>query len=397
MLIAGSTGFALFARNSLPSGGASKSSTSQTTIKNGSQTGSSQAAQRADSLELLNGSVLPPISSSLTTPETKTPLINDTLPVSYEGWSVTGDLGDLQPDIDWFQANSSGLTLNDQTCSALALGGVSCGPYQKANLQHTSNFTEVEAGMNNLPANLTAFSIDVDIPYYPFFQSCVFNSSQSGCSYEGSTPMLAANWALNAYGPITSYSIALNVAEIRNGTANALSIGASYDQTLCSVVGCDNDGPRQLNSSFLEGFSSFHRLAIVTDRSTYIEMFVDGRLIYSNHNAESFFSSAKSGFGVAFYQYTSVNNETTSTTWSNFSAYPGPDIIVAGLSAQMDVRVTGAEGFNAVADPNQSGVAVVNVISSPSNLTLAVEENGRTITTFQGQLAAGCYLEFFAH
>jgi hypothetical protein len=350
-----------------------------------------QSSEKGDVLSIASAGTPSPVFYNLTATQGRTNIGNDVAPVPYYGWQITGDLGDLQPDVAWFSSNVSGLTLSDQTCSG-SVNKLDCGPYEKVNQQHTANFTEIGATLNDLPENLTTFSINVDIPSYTFFQSCAYNVSSTGCSYEGTGPMVVANFALATYRAVSSFTFAVNVAEVWNGSSIALATGWSAAQTLCSVNGCDTDGSYALNETVIGNFTGFHRLTIVTDRASYLEMFADDRLVYSNHNLESLLMDSQ--FSVEFYQFTSVNNETSSTTWSNFVALGSPDISVSGLSQGMVATIKGPGGFTSSSSPNASGVAVLDASACPADLTVAVEENGEILAMYPETIDTGTALDF---
>lgn len=385
IIIASTIGLTLFPKSS-PVG---QPSTSQSSNLSSVRTSSSDG-QSPWSLELVNQSTT--ISSNLTSWQLKTPIQTDEVGLTYEGWQLSG-LADLQPDVASFSANGSGFTFSDQTCDGNQ--PKDCGPYETWNVQHVSNFTELGAGLLNVPSDLVVFSIYVDVPYYSFFQSCSFNVSREGCSYEGSGPMLGADLELDTSGPTDSNSISVGLMEVRNNSSGTISLlaEASSDSIVCSPEGCTNEGIIPLNSTTLPSFTSLHKLTIVTNRKSFIQLYVDDTPVYSSAAVPVDLSVGAES--LDFYQFTSVNNETSSTTWSNFSAYSSPDVTVSGLSQKMQVVIAGPDGFKVSSSPNSTGFAVADVALSPSDLSVSVNQTGQdeqTIAALSQTVDAGATL-----
>jgi len=239
--------------------------------------------------------------------------------------------------------------------------------------------------LQELPANTTLYSIYAYIPFHDYYSTCNrdYGNGGFGCVYE-LYPSDSAALAVDVAG---NY-VVVSVAEICNSpcTTNGLQMSAFTSQGGDSVV-------KTLAMQDNPVFSPLHKLTIATDRKTFIDFYVDNTLLYSN----STMPIDLSGFGsaVELSQRTSINNETSSVTWSNFSAYPSSQLSVSGLSAGMNVVVNGTNGFNETVPANfSSGFAVANVSLQPTNLTISVQSNGTTIATFATSVSVGAELRF---
>jgi hypothetical protein len=334
------------------------------------------------------------IFSNLSIPQPRTPIEVDMQGLEYHGWEING-LADLQPDVAWFSANKTGFTLSDQTCD----GPVpkDCGPYETWNgQQQNSNYTELGAGLYDVPENLTNFSIYVSIPYYSFFDSCVYSTNSAGCSYEGSSPEVVAGFEIAVSGTSTTNSISINIAEVRGNESspNELLISADSNSIVCGAEGCSGVAPATLNRTVVPLFTPSHEFSIETNDNSSISLYVDRMLVYSNNSMQNFFK-AGTGLALGFYQLTSVNNETSSTTWSNFSAYSdrAANITVTGLSPKMWLEIIGPGGFEQVSgSANSTGVATVDVSQVPGDLELNILEGSSVVARFDGTVSAGAAL-----
>ncbi len=305
------------------------------------------------------------------------------------GWEVQGD---FEPGNAWLYDNGSGFTMVDQTCSGPGNPLQVCGPYWEWNGdKRTHNgvttgeeyVSELSAALYGVPPSAQVFSINLDIPNYSsIFANCAYNISSTGCSYEGFAPEISGIWALDA----GSNSIAVSLAEGTRGMSVSLStatfINGQYQADLSKNL--------NVNVPFFSVYSPHHRLMIATDRSTFLKVWVDNTLEYSNNTMPVDLSS--NNLAVNFYQFDNVDNETLATTWSNFTASASPTIAVSGLSSGMSVVVNGTNGFTQSAVANSSGVAVVDVSLEPSNLTVSVELNGKVIDTYGSAVNAGTQL-----
>jgi hypothetical protein len=334
-------------------------------------------------LQLVNAGSGSSYFSNLSTPQSLKYLVDENDKPNYNGWIISGD---FEPGQAWFSANKSGLTLTDKTCfddpytSAIE----DCGPYWEWNGDNHEEFvSELSGVLYNISPTLTVFTIYVYIPYYPSFQACVFNVSSSGCSYEGQGPTDQANWALNVVGPDFNSILALSIAEGRSG----LFIHAAT----ASTVNGHSISNKILASVFQPVFTSFHKLTIATDRSTFLDYFVDDNLIYSTNTMPVNLNG--SSLSVNFYQFTSVNNMTISTTWSNYTAYSASKVFIIGLSSGQTVFVRGPNGFTSSASSDSNGIATVDVSAEPTNLTVSIEVDGAVIATYQGTVEAGATLK----
>ncbi len=291
-------------------------------------------------------------------------------------WVISGD---FEPSVAYFFANSSGLTLVQETQNA---------PHHEWDGDHEENVSELSGVLYGIPLNATTFSIDVVLPNYStIFANCPYDHAFSGCSYQGQGPVISANWALNVFGQNFDNSIAVSVAEGKQG----MTFGAGT----ASIVNGKYVGGKFLGGISVQNFTSHHTLTISTDRKSYLELYVDNYLIYRNTSLP--ISLNGTGIALNFYQFTSVNNETMKTTWTNFTSYSSSSIFVGGLSPGMTVEVNGLYGFNSSVSVNSSsssnGVVVMDVAPSPNNLTVKVLLNGTRIAEYSGAISVGAKLE----
>src|SRR5579863_9862670 len=155
--------------------------------------------------------------------------------------------GDFRPGDAYFNANSSGLTLTDQTCPSPYNGNpMQCGPYWEWNgdkrtgsngqITGEENASELSSAMTGLPTNAQLFSIYLTLPQYDF-NGCEYNVSSTGCSYEGYLPAIDGVWAVDAFQGNNVYSVAVGLAEYCSAlsgpfgtcisSTNDLSVGIS--------------------------------------------------------------------------------------------------------------------------------------------------------------------------
>ncbi|MHB8565563.1 MAG: hypothetical protein ACYC7D_04245 [Nitrososphaerales archaeon] len=348
-----------------------------------------------------SGSIL---SSTLTTQVPLTPFQSDGLggdcggvPCYTYNYTDGGNLwqvqGDFEPGSASLSGNSTGFTMTDQTCSSSGNPLQVCGPYWEWNgdkrsnngvLAGEENVSELSAALYGIAANAQVFSINLNLPNYSsIFSNCAFNISSTGCSYEGYAPQIVGVWALD----VGSNSIAVSLAEGAHSMSVSIStatfINGQYQPNLSKNL--------NVNVPTFPRYMSNNRLVIATDRSSFIKIFVDNTLEYSNTTMPVDLSS--NSLSVNFYQFDNVDNETLSTTWSNFTASGSPNIIVSGLVSGMSVLVNGTNGFNQTAIGNSSGVAVIDVSSNPVNLEVSVELNGKVIDTYGSSVNAGTQLK----
>jgi hypothetical protein len=300
--------------------------------------------------------------------------------------------GDFQPGRAMLVANSSGLTLQDQTCFGPGNPLRECGPYWEWNGDnHEENVSELSAVLNTVPSSANVFTIYLHLPKYDL-SGCAFNVSSTGCSYEGYGPAISGVWAFDAFGidqngNNVSSSIAVSAAEgtsgVLVGLGSATIVNGKYDAALSKNF--------NVQVPFFQNFTSNHKLTIETDHLSYLRVYVDNILEYSNNTLPVDLNG--SSFAVNFYQFDNVNNMTMGTTWSNFTMYSSPYVTVSGLQNGMQVLVTGGNGFNVTALGNSSGVAVLDVGNQPLNLIVSVQLNGRTIVTYQTRVNTGAELK----
>jgi hypothetical protein len=302
---------------------------------------------------------------------------------------------DIEPGIGFIQANSSGITFLDQTCSGPGNPVKVCGPYWEWNgdkryvngvLTGEENVSELSGALYNVPGSDQIFSIGLHLPQYSF-AGCAYNISSTGCSYEGYGPSIAGVWALDA----NNGSIAVSLAE---GNSNQLSVGIStaafvngqYDASLSK-----NLVPKVPTIPYTPN----HTLTIATDRNSYIEIWIDNILEYSNSTLPV--SLAGNSLTVNFYQFDDVDNMTLGTVWSNYTAYSGSNVTVTGLQNGMSLLVSGKNGFNETIPANSSGTAVADVTDEPANLNVSIQYNGNTIDTYGSLVNAGAVLNFIVN
>ena len=235
-----------------------------------------------------------------------------------------------------------------------------------------------------MPSTAQVFSIYLFLPNYTgIFANCAYKSSSSGCSYEGYAPAITGVWALD----VGSNSIAVSLSEGTSGMSVGLStaafINGQYQASLSKNL--------KVNVPFISTYTPLHKLTIATDRQSYVKVWLDNTLEYSNSTLP--FDMSSNALSVNFYQFDNVNNETLGTTWSNFTAYGNPTITVSGLSNGMTVIANSTDGAMQTATANSSGVAIVNVASNPTNLNVSVELNGKLIDTYSTKLNAGAQLQ----
>jgi hypothetical protein len=186
--------------------------------------------------------------------------------------------------------------------------------------------------------------------------------------------------------------VAISIAEV--GSGFYLSAATS------TIINGEYRGSVSLARAFVgvpdpSQYVPTHKLTIATDRTTFLELFVDDKLFYSSTSTLPINLSGNT-IAMNFYQFASVNNETISTTWSNFTAYANSRVIVSGLASGQTVVVNGPNGFTSTALANSTGVAIIDVSAEPMNLTVSVESNGNTIATYNETVEAGASLKLAA-
>src|SRR5579875_1311555 len=333
-------------------------------------------------LQLLSPGPGAALYSPLTTTAAQTFLPNDNATVPYVDHTThhLAMTGDFEPSRAWFFANSSGLTLTQETKNA---------PHIEWDGQHEENVSELSGVLYQVPLNSTVFSIQVFLPNYTqTFANCIYDNNDNGCSYQGQGPAVSANWALNVYGPTFDNSVAVSVAE---GKGGLITVAAGT----ASVINGTYVGGKYLGGFSETNFTSSHTLTISTDRKSFVKLFVDNRLVYANTTLPISLSNG-TGIALNFYQFTSVNNETISTTWSNVTTYASNQIIVGNLTSGMSVIASGPGGFNTTVPANASGFAVIDASTSPTGVTIKVVLNGSTIATYPQPVSVGSRLELNA-
>jgi hypothetical protein len=373
-------------------------STVTSTISSGEANTSTSYALQA--LRLGSG---PELSSPLTTPAPVTHFYEDGLggdcaPCYTYNYTDNGNhwivQGDIAPGSAYVSANSSGFTMLDQTCSGSG-GNLSqkCGPYWEWNgdrrfvngvLTGEENVSEISAALYSIPADANVFTIQLHLPQYNF-SGCVYNVSSTGCSYEGGGPTIAGVWALDSSNSSVAVSLAEGTSGLSVGVSTAAFVNGQYDAALSKNLPVAKPSLP---------YTPNHTLTIATDRHSYIRIWVDSILEYSNSTLPT--PLGGNGIAVNFYQFDSVDNMTLGTTWSNFYAYRSSNITVTGLQSGMSVYVNGTNGFNETVPANSSGTAVVDVSQHPYNLTVSIELNGKIIDTYGSTVGSGAVLKLIA-
>ncbi|MHB1907491.1 MAG: hypothetical protein ACYCQJ_01315 [Nitrososphaerales archaeon] len=357
-------------------------STSTSTIT--TPTTTTTSSTKSYSLEEMRPGSGPSESSPLTTSEgtvyfqgdgpccSKPPVYSNAKTYNDNGnsWTLQGD---YEPGIAWFSANSTGLTISDQACD-----GSSCGPRQEANAGEA--FDDVSFyGDVSIPSNATLFSIEAYIPYHSYYSSCTLDKGQSGCTYE-LLPYDAAALALDVSGNL----IVVSFAEVCNNpcSTNGLQMSAYTSGGGSSVN-------QVLNTIDNSTYTPLHTLTIATDRKSFIELYVDNILLYSSTTMPIDLSGG--GGSIEISERTSINGEVDSVTWSNFLAYSSSEIAVSGLSSGMTLVASGSNGFNETLSSFSNGVGIINVTTSPSNVSVSVELDGKVIAS-KSALKSGAFL-----
>ena len=337
------------------------------------------------SLNVQNAGETPALSTNFTVEQGYTAIQNDATFATYGPWTFNGD---FEPGTAWFTAGKGGLNLSLNTCSPPDNHGTQCGPYWEWNGQHEEFLVELSGTVYNLPSNVDLFSINVTMPYYSFMSSCASNyTNYNGCSYEG------------PYGPTDSAILSLLSSTPNSAAAVFVSVseGAGFNGNNSLAIGVGTSmfaNGEYVNGTTLygatESFTPTHTLTIATDRKTFIEMFVDGKEVYSSSTIPVLLNGSSIQAGLQMN--TNINNETLSTIWSNFVAYSSNTISVSGLQSGMQVVVSGSGGFSANGTPNANGVANVDVAKEPTGLLVSVEQDGKTIARANETVSVGASL-----
>ncbi|MHB8567193.1 MAG: hypothetical protein ACYC7D_12500 [Nitrososphaerales archaeon] len=284
--------------------------------------------------------------------------------------------GDIEPGTAWASANASGLTVSYDASQG--------GPnHEFWGDNEAFNDASIYGDLDGIPSNATVFSVDAYLPYHSYYANCQqdLGNGSSGCSYEV-TPYDSAALALISSGKW----VVVSFAEICNNnpcTTNGLQMTAYTSAGGANIL-------NMLAVMTEPTYSPLHKLTIATDKKTFIAFYVDNILVYSNSTMPIDLSGQ--GSQIEISQRTSINNETSSVTWSNATAYAGSNISVSGLSRGMTVVVNGTGGFNVTAVPSSNGTAFVIVAIEPMDLVVSVELNGKLIATYRGSLEVGAVL-----
>jgi hypothetical protein len=90
---------------------------------------------------------------------------------------------------------------------------------------------------------------------------------------------------------------------------------------------------------------------------------------------------SNSAIDAQFYQFSSINNETVATTWSNFAVYSSSIIIISGLSNRISVQVVGPNAVVGVGALSRAAWLLLTSRSKPVSLTVSVQVDRVTIVS----------------
>src|SRR5487761_25856 len=400
-----------------PKGGSTTTTPTGSTTPTGTTTTSpttNTTTSRGYSLQLQQSGSQVLLNSSLTTPVPKTYFKYDGLgndfgnnPSYTYNYNDSGNnwllQGDFEPGTAYINANSSGVSIYDQTCSTPYYGQPlrECGPYFEWNGNNLEeNVSELSGALYGVPTNAQVFSIYVTLPYYNF-NGCEYNVSSTGCSYEGYGPTISGIWALDVGNSATgnSYSVAVSLNEFCSqlsssfgtciSSTNDLSVGLGTAGFVNGVYNASLSRNLPVNVQSLR-YTPTHKLTIATDLHSYFEVWVDNVLEYSNSTSPI---ATGNNLALNFYQFDNVDNMTLGTTWKNVTVYSNSEIFVSGLSSGMTAVAKGANGFNATVAANSTGTAIIDVSNEPVSLTISVQQNGQTIATYSLSVNPGTELK----
>lgn len=356
-------------------------------------------------------------------------------------YTDNGNLWTLQGDIDvggspngaWTSANSSGLSITYNTCiyayiSEYSTSGYVCGPHheylQGEGPYDSSIYGDLGAipvcppstcgnrplvfpassyfGSRNfypspsitpVPNSATVFSIDVNLPYHNFYSTCQqdtqsnstdpFAPLNDGCTYESTIgPYDSASLGFDVGG---NYDI-VGIAEVCpcTSTANSLQMFAYTSNGGASIT-------KILNITTISDFTPFHKLTVATDRRTFVDFYVDNALVYSS-STMPIEQSTNYGGVIEFTTRTNINHEADIVTFSNAAIYSNSTVTATNLPSRAVLSVAGPNGFSANETADPYGKAVVDVSAEPTNLTVGVKSNGKTIATYAQPVDAGAVL-----
>lgn len=373
----------------------SSTTTTSPTIRNTTTTKTSTTTTKNYALNLVTAGSGPLLDSPLTSPQAQTyfpadgPCCGGTqADVVYysENGSTWAFQGDLNPGRAWLNANTSGLTVSYETCSDPS-NPLNCGPHHE-HLGDAEAFDDssLYGDLVSIPDGATVFSVTADIPYHSYYQNCQLDSGNGapGCSYEV-TPYDAAGFALVANG----YYLVLSFAETCNSpcTTNSLQVSAYISQGGSSIY-------KTLNTTYFATYTPIHMLTISTDRKSYLDLYFDSTLIYSNTTMPVNMSGTISELELS--QRTSINNETGTVTWSNLSAYASPYVTVENVPAGATVQVNGSNGFAVSQVQGSNGTVAIDVAVDPLNLSVSVVVDGKTID-YSARVNSGTVLDLIYH
>jgi hypothetical protein len=280
--------------------------------------------------------------------------------------------GDLNPGSAFASDNGSGFTITYSTMSG-------CPHSERYGGNEAFDDCSFYGSVGSTPANATLFSVDVYMPYYNYYSYCQQDTSAggSGCTYE-IIPYNEAALGIDVGGNIVNVAF----AEVCNSpcTSNGMLMLAYTSQGGSSVL-------ETLNQTTVNSYTPFHKLTIATDRSSYIDLYVDNTLVYSNHTMPIDLTGGSPA--IMLSERTSVNGETDIVTWSNVLAYSSPFITASGLPIGATLVVSGTSGWSSSQVANSNGTAIVNVAPNPSNLSVSVELDGKTLASYSGTVQTG--------
>ena len=295
------------------------------------------------------------------------PVYSDVVNYNDNGFHWTWQ-GDLNPGSAYASANSSGFTITYSTFAGC--------PSQES---HTEAFDDCSfyGTLASVPSNATVFSVDAYIPNYSYYSSCQRDVGQggSGCTYE----ILPYNEAALAIGANGNF-IEVAFAEICNDPCNTNALlmlaytsqgGSDVAQTLAKIQVPD--------------YTPLHKLTIVTDRRSYIDLYVDNTLIYSNTTMPIDING--SGDSIQLSERTSINNVVSHVTWSNMIAYTNDVITANNLPGGSILVVSGPGNFSAKQNATTNGTLIMAVAPELTDLNVSIQMDGKTIASIPNMRA----------
>ena len=303
------------------------------------------------------------------------PVYSDIVTYNDNGnvWTLQGD---LNPGSAYAFANNTGLTISYNTDAGC--------PRQEDHAGEGPTDCSFYGDLGTTLSSGVVYSIEAYIPYYSFYSTCQLDTgTNQGCTYE-SVPYDEAAFGIDVSGNLVN----VGFAEVCNNpcTSNALEMIAYTSQG-----GSSCEAPCPLASITQHVYTPLHRLTIVTDRKTFIDIYVDNTLLYSSSTMPIDLNG--SAYGLELSERTSINGETFDVTWSNAVVYSSDNISVSGLPSGSSLVVNGTNGFSSTQPADSNGNAEIIVAAAPNNLMVSVELDGKILATYNEPVQAGTTLK----